>query len=250
MSRWKAFSIHLVISLVIGGVVFLACFYLWYPQPYFSATGGKVIVPLIVGVDVVLGPLLTLMVFDPSKRSLRMDMGVVVLLQASALIYGLIVLTDQRPIFLVARYDRFVLVPSEGIEPSDLALAQPEFQVRSWAGPTLVGVQLPPPNSRAREELIDQADAGRDVEVFPQYFVSYASHREEILQRARPLAEISAMSDKDALAVDALAQRANIPESELVYLPLEGKRSEAIVLRKVTGEPIGVLSVNVWHLMH
>ena len=49
----------------------------WYPQPYFAAMGGATLILLLIGVDVVIGPLITLIVFDPKKKSLRFDLAVI-----------------------------------------------------------------------------------------------------------------------------------------------------------------------------
>ena len=43
---------------------------------------------LMIGVDVVIGPLLTLIVFDPKKKHLKFDLVVIAALQLAALAYG------------------------------------------------------------------------------------------------------------------------------------------------------------------
>jgi hypothetical protein len=57
----------------------------WYPQHYFAAMGGTTLILLLIGVDVVIGPLITLIVFDPKKKSLRFDLAVIAVLQLGAL---------------------------------------------------------------------------------------------------------------------------------------------------------------------
>lgn len=89
MPRTKAVLIHLGLSSALAlGVTSLLVFG-WYPWPYFMALGGLMLVALIVGVDVVLGPLLTFIVFKPGKKSLKFDLTVIALVQAAALGYGL-----------------------------------------------------------------------------------------------------------------------------------------------------------------
>ena len=67
MSRWKAAGIHLGLSVVVAIGVVLLLYYVWYPQPFFDASGGKFLLMLLVGVDVVLGPLITWIIFDTKK---------------------------------------------------------------------------------------------------------------------------------------------------------------------------------------
>src|SRR4029078_12975478 len=110
MSRWKAAGIHLSISLLIGLIVGALLFGVWYPPPYFHAAGADQLVLLLVSVDIVLGPLLTLVVFKSGKWGLKFDLTLIAVMQTIALVYGLSVVLRSRPVFLVAAVDRFVLV--------------------------------------------------------------------------------------------------------------------------------------------
>ncbi len=69
----------------------LLVFGLWYPYPFREISGGRELFLLIVGVDVVMGPLITLAVFNPSKsrREKILDFSLIGLLQTGALVYGL-----------------------------------------------------------------------------------------------------------------------------------------------------------------
>ena len=88
LNRWKAALIHLGISAAIGvGVVALMLF-VWYSRPYFTAMGGDTLILLLIGVDVVIGPLITLTIFDPKKKGLRFDLSVIAAVQLAALAYG------------------------------------------------------------------------------------------------------------------------------------------------------------------
>ena len=80
-SRWKAAGIHLAISVSIALVVVVFMFFLWYPTPYFQAMGGGGLLLLVTGVDVVLGPLITLVIFNTQKKSLKFDLMCVAIVQ-------------------------------------------------------------------------------------------------------------------------------------------------------------------------
>ena len=73
----------------------------WYSPPFFMFDGGWQVLRLIVLVDVVLGPLFTLIVFDRAKRALRRDLAVIALVQAAALAYGAWIMHAYRPAFIV-----------------------------------------------------------------------------------------------------------------------------------------------------
>ena len=57
LNRWKASAIHLTGSALIAATVIALMLALWYPGAYFNAMGGKKLLMIVVGVDVVIGPL-------------------------------------------------------------------------------------------------------------------------------------------------------------------------------------------------
>jgi len=98
--RLKAFAIHLAISALIALAVIGLVFFIWYPAPLHTATGVTQIFLLLLTVDVVLGPLLTLIVYKTGKKTLIMDLTVIALLQLSALAYGVWTVAEDRSAWL------------------------------------------------------------------------------------------------------------------------------------------------------
>jgi hypothetical protein len=187
MSRWKAALIHSGISLIVGLSVFALLAGVWYPPPYFHAAGGDKLVLLLLGVDLVLGPVLTFVVFKSGKKGLKFDLSMIGLAQIAALLYGLHVVVASRPAFLVASVDRFVLVSANELEDADLALgSQSEFRSRSWTGPRLVATRRPD-SAAERSAILDSALVGKDIEKLPKHYVSYASQSAALLARAHAL---------------------------------------------------------------
>src|SRR4051812_9236072 len=89
--RLKASGIHLGVSLCVALCAALLVFAAWYPYPYREISGGRELFMIVTGVDVVLGPLITLTIFNPAKsrRELTLDLSVVAGIQIAALCYGL-----------------------------------------------------------------------------------------------------------------------------------------------------------------
>jgi hypothetical protein len=77
VSRYKAAAIHLGLSALVAVVLVALMLTLWYPSPYFAAMGGGKLLFLIVSIDIVVGPIITLIIFNPKKKSLKMDLFVV-----------------------------------------------------------------------------------------------------------------------------------------------------------------------------
>lgn len=118
LNRYKAAGIHLAISAAVAVVVLALLLLVWYPQPYFRLAGGAGLMLILIGVDVVMGPLLTLIVFDPAKKSLKLDLAVIAALQVAALAYGITVIAQARPVFVVFAGDRFTVVAANQIDPA------------------------------------------------------------------------------------------------------------------------------------
>jgi len=88
MSKKNAFLIHLGASFLVFIILVLMIVYVWYPAPYFDASYRMKWITVIAFVDLVIGPGLTLVVFKPDKPSLKFDMSVILILQISALSWG------------------------------------------------------------------------------------------------------------------------------------------------------------------
>jgi hypothetical protein len=65
--RLRASAIHFCISVAIALLAALLVFFVWYPNPYREISGGRELFLILVSVDVVLGPLITLAIFDRAK---------------------------------------------------------------------------------------------------------------------------------------------------------------------------------------
>lgn len=101
-SRLIAASLHFLASLSIFMLLLLIVIKLWYPQPHFSASGGLQGLTIIALVDLVLGPLITLIIYNVTKpkKELIIDLSIIILIQLSALFYGMHTVYTQRPVAL------------------------------------------------------------------------------------------------------------------------------------------------------
>ena len=242
MSRWRASGLHLLLSIAVAVLAFSLVFFLWYPAPLFAASGGDRLVVLLIGIDIVIGPLLTLIVYRSGKPGMKFDLAFIAFCQAAALVYGLHVITMARPAFVVLAVDRFVLVPANALLDADLAQAPAQLRERSWRGPVWVAAVLPQ-DSDERMNLAISGAAGKDIELFPKYYEPYASRAREALARARALTRLAT---RDPAPVERLT--AERPDAaRLVYLPLIGRgREMSVVLDGDSGEVVTVLEIPPW----
>jgi hypothetical protein len=111
ITKLKATAVHLSLSLVVFIYLVYQIYYNWYPQPYFAIDGGWQGIQIIAAVDLVLGPLITFLIFDLSKsrREILFDLSVIVIIQLGALFYGIAQVYNQRPV-AVALVSQYMLV--------------------------------------------------------------------------------------------------------------------------------------------
>ena len=109
-SKLKATGIHLCLSIAVFVYLAYLIYYVWYPQPYFTVDGGWQGIRLVGAVDLVLGPLITFLIFDPNKsrKAIMFDLVTILIIQAGALAYGIYTTYVQRPVALVL-IDEFVV---------------------------------------------------------------------------------------------------------------------------------------------
>lgn len=124
MTRIKAALSHLFLSIIIFSGVIAALLFIWYPPPYFTASGGWQGLKIAAGVDLVLGPLLTLIIFDltKSRKKLMGDLMVIALLQLTALGWGVYAIYSQRPVAVVFWEHEFMTIPAMAIEEQQISL--------------------------------------------------------------------------------------------------------------------------------
>jgi hypothetical protein len=241
MSKRKAFLTHLLLSLLVVTAVLALMLLLWYPQPYFLAFDARGILQVLVGVDLVLGPALTLVVYKPGKSGLWFDMSCIAALQLAALVYGTTVIYQQRPYFVVFAADRFEILARGEIDATQLR--SPELRRKPWGQPILAVARLPD-DPLARKQLIEETlfEGKPDIERRPALWEPYSDALELVRDRARPLAELAELRPAAATAVSAAAARHAGP---LSYVPVMGKtRAYALVLAPATLRPVDIIDAD------
>lgn len=113
MSRWKAGAIHFTISLTLFLGLLAVILLLWYPGILFTIDGGWQGLQLVIAVDLVAGPMLTLIVFKSGKPGLKFDLTCIGIFQATCMAAGMWVVYNERPLALVLAYDTIYSVNAE-----------------------------------------------------------------------------------------------------------------------------------------
>lgn len=249
LDRFQAFRLHLLASVGVAALSASLVFLLWYPGLLAYASGVSNIFLLLLMVDVVLGPVITLIIFNPHKKELRHDLTVVVCVQVIALLYGLHTVFITRPVYLAFNSDRFDVVYANDIPDANLAKAtRPEFKSLPYLGPKIIASPLP------TDPIISQqivrgvlSGEGDDVQQLPQYYVPYAQQKAEVLKRMKALPDLKKFNPDNLQAVDTLVNKYASAHMNVGYLPLKGKTHNfAVILSRTTGEVLEITELKPW----
>lgn len=154
-----AAGIHLGLSLVIFIGVLYLILVLWFPEPFFTAEGGWQGIRLMAFVDLVLGPSLTLIIYNHTKKKKEIitDLSIIAIVQIAALIWGGYTVYSKRPVALVFYDTAFYTVTNDYYEAQ--GILHPDYSKYSNHIPPIVAVRYPKTEQEERRftELTLQA---------------------------------------------------------------------------------------------
>lgn len=241
-TRIRAFLIHLAASGVIACLAIALVFLVWYPSPLATATGVKAIFLMMLGVDVMIGPLLTLIVYKPGKKSLRMDMTIIIVLQLAALIYGLWTMAQARPAWIVFNNDRFDIGQSNELDRRFVADARSEYRDVSWTGPRGVASVAPTDSNQYRDLLMESMKGGPDLPQRIDLYRPLPEAADAIRAKALPLSDL----DKYNPPANVAKLLKQYPDAD-AFLPLMAKvQPMTVLVRKSDSKVIAIVDLNPW----
>lgn len=240
-ARFKAAGIHLGISAVIFAVALYLILVQWYPGFHFGVDGGWRGVQIMAGVDLVLGPMLTLIIFNPFKarRLIAFDLSCIAAAQLAALAWGFYAVHSQRPV-AVSFYEGAFL--SLTAEPLKVEKQPADYGYRlSDRRPPLVYVQ-PPANEdeetrAAMQEVMGKVGFHED----PFFWRRLDEHWSEVRKRA--LTAEARGKDRPAFAgalAGFLAAQGG-QAGDYLYFPYEGHDGSCTLAFRTDGTLVDAL---------
>lgn len=211
---------------------------LWYPGDFSEMAGGRRLFLLILGVDVVMGPLLTSIIFD--KRKLRAelirDLAVIGVLQISALAYGLHTLFVARPVALAYEPGRFRLVSAQEVPLNELPQARAEYRSLPLKGPWILGTR--PTRENERLESLDRALNGIDIGQRPERWQPYEESRATVVAESKPLEQLLQRHQERRQQLLGRAAELKLDVATARYLPIVA-RGDWVALLDAEGHIAG-----------
>lgn len=240
-ARAKAFALHAGCSIAVALLLLWLVFAVWYPAPLDHATGVRYVFLVLLCVDVVLGPLLTLIIYKPGKKGLVFDIGAVVFIQIAALLYGLNAVYTGRPAWVVFNVDRFDLVRAHEVDKRHIGEALPEFRDLPTGSPRWAA-SVPPTDEKIQQSiLLESLQGGPDLPHRPEHYRRLERAAEMVKSRMHNLDELNNYNSPER--VDALL--ADYGETA-GWLPLMSNEQSMVVLLDSNGSVQGVVDLRPW----
>lgn len=239
MTKLRAFLIHLGISLFVFGVLAYLVVNVWYPDFFFVTDGGWQGLRLLLGVDLVVGPLLTLIVYRAGKPGLKFDLTVIGVLQFACLAAGVWIVHGERPLAIVYIDGSFYSVTAQSFR--EVSASVPDLDALPGRYPKWVSVKLP--SSPEDQSLIrgEMFRSGRMLSTLSDRYVSF-EHTDVDAQEARKLTEVKDQ-DRDSMALkDWTARYGGNLDDYNFYLYGARYTYAYLGFSKATGEFVGFLN--------
>jgi hypothetical protein len=233
--RLKAFGLHLSASVTLLTVILGALYLGWYRWPGWYLTGALHVVVILGVVDLALGPSLTLIVANPRKprRALARDIGVIVIVQLAALVYGAATLWLGRPLYYPFSVDRLQIVQASDLQASEIALARqqnPALAPHWYSLPRWIWAPLPEDPDEAAKIVGSTLFGGQDVVQMPRYFRSWEQGLPKLRQQLARVDDLKDLSKAERGAVRTRMSRLGLAPGERNALLMWGEVRRVLVI--------------------
>ncbi|CAA0199647.1 TfpX/TfpZ family type IV pilin accessory protein [Acinetobacter baumannii] len=240
--RLKFFFGHLVFSFGIASFIITWIFLVWYPQPLAKAVGVTHIFLMMVAIDVILGPILGLLVYKEGKKTLKFDLTIIILIQLSALVYGLYSIAQGRPVWLVYNVDRFELVRKNEIIDTNIQKAQAQFRTPSWFNPQFAAVEIPKNKEERSKSMFEEIFSGISSAQQPELYVDLVQVKPLMRNKVQNLNELEKFNSKQQ--VENILRK--YPEAN-AWVPLKANAVDMVVLMdKNSAQVVKIVDLRPW----
>jgi hypothetical protein len=231
--RLRAFALHLLGSASILTLTLGALYLGWYRWPGWYLSGAPRIAGVLVLLDVVLGPTLTLLVASPKKqpRVLARDIAVIVVVQLCALVYGAGTLWDGRPLYYAFSVDRVQMVRATDVRASEVDLARQKntrFAPSWYSRPRWVWAPLPADKEDSERIVLATLTGGDDVIQMPRYFKPWEQAAQELRKQLKKIDQLLIFKNDERRKLKGRLQTLGIAPDQPVGLQLEGPARSAL----------------------
>lgn len=242
-----AVAVHGVITLIVAGAAAALIFLLWFPHPFELMVGGVKLFALVLGCDLVLGPLVSFVIYSSkkSRRELVLDYSVIAAIQLAALFYGVSVVAQSRPVFVLFAKDRLEVITAIELSDTDFTgVKDARFKSRSWTGPKLAAIEFPT-TPEEHNAIVLSVLAGKDITMMPKYYRSYDSMIEIVNERLGSVGDLIKRKPDQNLVIESAINEMGMAERNVGWLPVKSRFGFWMAfINKSSGYPIRYLPID------
>jgi hypothetical protein len=243
--RLKAFSLHLLSSATALTLILGSLYFGWYRWPGWHLTDVTTVVLVMVCVDVVLGPTLTFIIANQkkSRRELTRDIGIIVVVQLCALIYGSVSLWNGRPLYYAFSESVLQLVQAYDIDAKDAETGRqenPALAPHWYSLPRWIWAPLPQNAEESRKIVESAVTGGDDVISMPKYFKPWEDGLPSLRSQLKKVDDVPYFAKSQKKKLKERIKAAGFPDDQLNTMPLTGRGHPLLavfdpVTLKITG---------------
>lgn len=234
-----ATGIHFLVTLLVAAVAAAVIFLVWFPHPFATMIGGTELFLLVVGCDLALGPLISLVIYDSRKtrRALIFDYSLVGAIQIFALVFGVHTLAATRPVYVAFSHDRIEIVSAVEIRDDELEAAKtPLYASLPLTGPRLVSITVP---AAEQQNALFQSLEGNEEHMRPRFYGPYESQLAQIRARARTIGELEQKHPERKPLLEQASAGLPVPAERVRWLPVHHRKGFWTVLIDIEdGKPL------------
>lgn len=235
--RVKFFIGHLTISLLIAGLALILIFIFWYPFPLAQAVGVIHLFLMMLAIDVIVGPILGFIVYKEQKKTLKMDLVIIILVQFSALIYGIYSIEKGRPAYIAYNVDRFELVRKNEIASNDY-----QHNANFGSYPSYVAVQYPKDHKLKEKVMFDEVFGGVSLSQRPEFYQALESAQQQMKDKVLSLNDLSKYNPPSQ--VDKIVSKY---PTAIGFFPLKANNLDMTVLVDKEYKVIKIVDLRPWN---
>lgn len=237
--RFTFFLYHLLFSIIllIFSLVYIFCF--WYVSPLYLAQGVCSIYFIVLSTDIVIGPLLTLLLYKTNKKKFIFDIVIIVILQISFFTYGLTIIEKGRVSWMVFVVDDIELVTPSAITNKKIPN---DYKVGIIDKPIWVAAvySKDPKIKQAQKE--DEMFNGISLATRPETYQFLVTQRKNILRKLKSLDELQKYNDKEKI------RQALKPYKDVEgWLPVKASVVDMVAIFDHGGKPLAIVNLRPWN---
>jgi hypothetical protein len=245
-NKIRASLIHFSMSLIFLSFIFFICIYFWYPKPFFKISGLDKIILLIIIIDLILGPLLTFIIFKKGKPSLKIDLTTIFAIQIAALLYGVSTIYQAHPLYIAYAVDRFSPIDASEVQPAKARYA--ELKLSKLSSPVIVYVKKPSDPSELSRVTLETLSGKADLDARPEYYEPLDQNIIKIFDNS---IKIDFLLKKQIYKnkIDNFLKNHGGTINDYAFLPLIGRDQDVIwAWHLKTKKPIDIIEINPFDL--